>query len=128
MEVEVEVGHSLFDLILKRHGEVEFVEHNDGVIELSDELIVDIFQNLCNTNRNLLYDHLCIGLVTTLYDLFVWQLHLPPYVCGQQYIDQMASDILSGLLQAVKHPSANLTENANFTFQRGGGIKWHLEF
>ena len=49
----------------------------------------------------------------------------------------MASDTLSGLLEAVKRPSANLTENANFAFLGvgawGGGVggrgaKWHLEF
>ena len=40
----------------------------------------------------------------------------------------MASDTLSSLLEAVKHPSANLTENVNFAFaEGGGGIEWHLK-
>ena len=47
-------------------------------------------------------------------------------------INEMESDTLSGLLEAVKHPSVNLTENANFCIfgggGGGGGYKWHLEF
>ena len=41
----------------------------------------------------------------------------------------MARDTLLDLLEAVKRPSADLTENANFVFLRGGGggAKWHLE-
>ena len=40
----------------------------------------------------------------------------------------MASDTLSGLLEAVKCLSANLTENTNFAIGGGGGVKWHLEY
>ena len=41
----------------------------------------------------------------------------------------MASDTLSGLLEAVKRPSANLTENGNFSLGGGGGggVKWYFE-
>ena len=50
LEVEVKVGHSSFNLVLKRHGEVGFVEHDDGVIELGHEVRVDVLQNPYNTN------------------------------------------------------------------------------
>ena len=42
LEVEVKVGHSSFNLVLKRHGEVGFVEHDNGVIELGHEVRVDV--------------------------------------------------------------------------------------
>ena len=35
-------------------------------------------------------------------------------------------DTLPGLLEVVKHPSANLTENANFSFL-WWGLMWHFE-